>query len=52
MPGKTEILPLLIMVKLDQYDYVGATAIGVMMLMVSFVLLLLINLLQRYVAKG
>src|SRR5690554_1432607 len=52
MPGKTEILPLLIMVKLDQYDYIGATAIGVMMLMVSFVLLLLINLLQRYVAKG
>ncbi|HKM26802.1 MAG TPA: sulfate ABC transporter permease subunit CysT [Thiopseudomonas sp.] len=52
MPGKTEILPLLIMVKLDQYDYIGATAIGVMMLIVSFVLLLLINLLQRYVAKG
>ncbi|NLZ78530.1 MAG: ABC transporter permease subunit, partial [Gammaproteobacteria bacterium] len=52
MPGKTEILPLLIMVKLDQYDYLGATAIGVMMLVVSFVLLLLINLLQRYVAKG
>ena len=47
MPMKTEILPLLIMVKLDQYDYTGATAIGVMMLLVSFVLLLLINLLQR-----
>lgn len=47
MPMKTEILPLLIMVKLDQYDYTGATAIGVMMLVVSFVLLLLINLLQR-----
>lgn len=52
MPGKTEILPLLIMVKLDQYDYLGATAIGVMMLIVSFILLLFINLLQRYVAKG
>ena len=47
MPMKTEILPLLIMVKLDQYDYTGATAIGVVMLVVSFVLLLLINLLQR-----
>ncbi len=47
MPGKTEILPLLIMVKLDQYDYAGATAIGVLMLLVSFALLLAINLLQR-----
>lgn len=47
MPMKTEILPLLIMVKLDQYDYTGATAIGVLMLVVAFVLLLLINLLQR-----
>jgi len=46
MPMKTEILPLLIMVKLDQYDYSGATAIGVLMLVVSFVLLLLVNLLQ------
>lgn len=47
MPMKTEILPLLIMVKLDQYDYAGATAIGVLMLIVAFILLLLINLLQR-----
>ena len=47
MPMKTEILPLLIMVKLDQYDYTGATAIGVLMLVVSFILLLAINLLQR-----
>lgn len=51
MPMKTEILPLLIMVKLDQYDYRGATSIGVLMLVVSFVLLLLINLLQRYIQK-
>ncbi|WP_312341454.1 sulfate ABC transporter permease subunit CysT [Stutzerimonas nitrititolerans] len=50
MPMKTEILPLLIMVKLDQYDYAGATAIGVLMLVVSFILLLLINLLQRRIA--
>jgi sulfate transport system permease protein len=47
MPMKTEILPLLIMVKLDQYDYTGATAIGVLMLVTSFILLLLVNLLQR-----
>ena len=47
IPRETEILPLLIMVKLDQYDYTGATAIGVMMLVVSFILLLLINLIQR-----
>lgn len=47
IPFKTEILPLLIVSKLDQYDYAGATGIGVIMLAVSFVLLLLINLLQR-----
>ncbi|MFF7706504.1 sulfate ABC transporter permease subunit CysT [Pseudomonas sp. NPDC007930] len=47
MPMKTEILPLLIMVKLEQFNYPGATSIGVLMLVVSFILLLLINLLQR-----
>ncbi len=47
MPMKTEITPLLIITKLEQYDYAGATAIAVVMLIVSFVLLLLINLLQR-----
>ncbi|QLC72912.1 sulfate ABC transporter permease subunit CysT [Pseudomonas sp. LPB0260] len=52
MPMKTEILPLLIMVKLDQYDYTGATAIGVLMLLVSFILLLAINLLQRRLARA
>jgi len=51
MPMKTEILPLLIMVKLDQYDYAGATAIGVLMLGVSFVLLLFLNILQRLVER-
>ena len=43
---KTEIAPLLIITKLEQYDYAGATAIAVVMLVVSFVLLLAINLLQ------
>jgi sulfate transport system permease protein len=46
MPMKTEIAPLLIMTKLEQYDYAGATAIALVLLLVSFALLLLINLLQ------
>lgn len=46
MPMKTEIAPLLIMTKLEQFDYAGATAIAAVMLVVSFLLLLLINGLQ------
>jgi len=46
MPMKTEITSLLIMTKLEQYDYAGATAIAIVMLLASFVLLLLINGLQ------
>lgn len=46
MPLKSEITPLLIMTKLEQYDYSGATALGVVMLVASFVLALAINLLQ------
>lgn len=46
MPMRTEIAPLLIMTKLEQYDYAGATAIAAVMLTVSFILLLIINLLQ------
>jgi sulfate transport system permease protein len=46
MPMKTEIVPLLILVKLEQYDYTGATAIASVMLIMSFLLLLLINVLQ------
>jgi sulfate/thiosulfate transport system permease protein len=48
MPMKTEITPLLIITKLEQYDYAGATAIAVVMLVSSFVLLLVINLLQHW----
>ncbi len=48
MPFRTEITPLLIITKLEQYDYKGATAIAVVMLVASFVLLLLINLLQKW----
>jgi sulfate transport system permease protein len=46
MPMKTEIVPLLIITKLEQYDYPGATAVALVMLVTSFVLLLAINLLQ------
>jgi len=46
MPMRTEITPLLIVTKLSQYDYAGATALAVATLMISFVLLFLINLLQ------
>jgi len=47
MPMRTEITPLLIMIKLEQFDYAGATAIALLLLLVSFALLLGINLLQR-----
>jgi sulfate transport system permease protein len=47
MPMKTEIAPLLIVTKLEQYDYEGATVIASVMLMISFVVLLAINWLQR-----
>jgi sulfate transport system permease protein len=52
MPMRTEITPLLIITKLDQYDYAGATAIAVVMLVASFVLLLAINLLQKWSSKA
>jgi sulfate/thiosulfate transport system permease protein len=48
MPGVSEIAPLLIVIKLEQYDYAGATAIAAVMLVASFLLLLLINLLQHW----
>jgi len=48
MPGLTEILPLLIVIKLEQYDVPGAAAVGVLMLVVSFALLLVLNLLQHW----
>lgn len=46
MPMVSEIVPLLIITKLEQYDYTGATAIAAVMLVASFILLLIINLLQ------
>ncbi len=52
MPMRTEIAPLLIVTKLEQYDYAGATAIALVMLAASFVLLLTINLLQAWTRRG
>jgi sulfate/thiosulfate transport system permease protein len=46
MPYKTEIAPLLIVIKLEQFDYTGATAIAVVMLIAAFLILLFINLIQ------
>jgi sulfate transport system permease protein len=57
LPMKTEITPLLIVIKLEQFDYAGAAALGFIMLVMSFIMLLSINLLQtwgrrRVVADG
>ena len=48
MPMRTEITPLLIITKLEQYDYRGATALALVMLVISFALLFVINVLQRW----
>jgi sulfate transport system permease protein len=48
MPFKSEIAPLLIITQLEQYDYAGATAIATVMLIASFAVLLLINLIQAW----
>jgi sulfate transport system permease protein len=48
MPMVSEITPLLIITKLEQFDYQGATAIACVMLLTSFLLLLVINLLQKW----
>jgi len=51
IPGVSEIAPLLIVTKLEQFDYAGASAIGVVMLGASFVMLLALNGLQGWAAK-
>ena len=50
-PYKTEIAPLLIISRLEEYDYAGATTIAVVMLVISFALLLLINFLQAWASR-
>ena len=52
MPMVSEITPLIIITKLEQYDYAGATTVAAVMLMVSFVLLLIINALQAWTARS
>lgn len=52
VPMKTEVAPLLVMTKLEQYDYAGATVLAVVLLALSFVLLLAINRLQAWTARG
>jgi sulfate transport system permease protein len=51
LPFKSEIAPLLIIIKLEQYDYAGAAAVGAAMLALSFALLLAINLLQAWARR-
>jgi sulfate transport system permease protein len=51
MPMKTEIAPLLIVTQLEQYDYAGATAIAVVMLVLSFLIMLSINALQSWTSS-
>ncbi|MFN0070396.1 MAG: sulfate ABC transporter permease subunit CysT [Chloroflexota bacterium] len=48
MPLRTEIAPLIIVTKLEQFDYAGATAVAMVMLLASFLMLLALNLLQRW----
>jgi sulfate transport system permease protein len=50
LPMKSEIAPLLIIIKLQQYDYEGAAAIGLVMLTASFVIILALNLFQSLLA--
>ena len=48
MPFETEIAPLLIITQLEEYDYAGAAAIATVMLLVSFAMLMVLNLLQHW----
>jgi sulfate transport system permease protein len=52
IPKVSEIAPLLIVIKLEQYDYAGAAAVATLMLALSFVMLLVLNLLQKKLARG
>ena len=52
IPLVSEIAPLLIIIKLEEFDYAGATTVATLMLLASFLLLLLINLMQRKVSRG
>ena len=51
LPMKTEIAPLMIMSKLDQFDYAGASAVALVLLLISFTMLLLLNAVQEWQQK-
>lgn len=51
IPNKTQIAPLLIMTKLEQYKYADATAIALVLLVISFLLMLSINSVQLYMQR-
>lgn len=51
VPGLSEIVPIIIVMKLEQYDYAGATAIALVMLLASFCLLLILNSLQKWKSR-
>ena len=51
IPNKSEIAPLLIIIRLEEYNYTGAMALAVVLLVVSFVLLITINLLERWASR-
>lgn len=52
IPFVSEIAPLLIVIRLEEFDYAGATGIATLMLLMSFATLLLLNLLQRKARHG
>jgi len=51
IPAVSEIAPLLIIMKLEQYDYAGASVIGVVMLAAAFVLIFALNILQNWIGE-
>jgi sulfate transport system permease protein len=51
IPFKTEIAPLLIVIRLEEFDYSGATAIATIMLVIAFVMFLIINLIQAWTRR-
>ena len=52
LPMKTEIAPLMIMSKLDQFDYAGASAVALVLLLISFSMLLALNAIQEWQQKA
>jgi sulfate transport system permease protein len=52
LPFKSEIAPLLIVIKLEEYNYAAATGIAAVMLVLSFAMLLVINLIQSWSRRG